>query len=136
MKNHSASISADRKNSSFQLNSHTQFQKLTTKHSNKINRIKERNYAWSNSLVKLDVLSFKIQVKKRENGRREEPVICGTSNLKTISSQAKNIFIFDLKSFSNLKTISLHAISNGLLYMTELIPHWSRLANDKLFLHN
>ena len=68
-----------------------------------------------NSLVKLDVLLFKIQVKKRKNGRQEDPVIyCGTSNLKT-SSRAKFIFILDLKPFSNLKTISSHAISNGLL---------------------
>ena len=68
-----------------------------------------------NSLVKFNVLFFKIQVKKRKNGRREDPVICGTSNLKTTSSRAKFIFILHLKSFSNLKTRSSHAISNGLL---------------------
>ena len=72
------------------------------------------------SWVKLNVLLFKIQVKKRKNGRRGDPVICGSSNLKTTSSQTKIIFIFDLKSFSNLKTISSHAISNGLLCMSEL----------------
>ena len=76
-----------------------------------------------NSLVKLNVQSFKIQVKNRKNARRESPVICGTSNLKTTSSQAKIVFIFNLKSFSNSKTISSHAISNGLLYMSELTPH-------------
>ena len=76
-----------------------------------------------NSLVKLNVLLFKIQVKKRKNGRREDPVICGSSNFKTTYLQAKIIFIFDLKSFSNLKTISSHAISNGLLYMSDLTPH-------------
>ena len=75
-----------------------------------------------NSLVNLNVLSFQIQVKKRKNGRREDPVICGTSNLKATSSRAKIILIFDLKSFSNLKTICSHAISNGLLYMSELTP--------------
>ena len=69
-----------------------------------------------NSLVKLNVLLFKIQVKKRKNGRREDPVICNPSNLKTKSSRAKFIFILELKSFSNLKTICSHAISNGLLY--------------------
>ena len=63
-----------------------------------------------NSLVKLNVLLLKIQGIKRKNGRREDPVICSTSNLKT-SSRAKIILIFDLKSFSNLKTIL-----NGLLY--------------------
>ena len=91
-----------------------------------------------NSLVKLNVLFFKTQVKKRKNGRREDPVICGTGKLKTTSSRAKIIFIFDLKSFSNLKTISLDAISNGLLYryMSDLTPHSARLANGKLFLHN
>ena len=47
MKKLSASISADRKNSSFQVNSHTQFQKFTTKKLNEINWIKERDYAWS-----------------------------------------------------------------------------------------
>ena len=73
-----------------------------------------------NSLVKLNVLLFKIQVEKRKNGRREDPVICATSNLKATSSRTEIIFIFDLKSFSNLKTISSHAISNGLLYMSEL----------------
>ena len=45
MKKRSASVSADRKNSSFQLNSHTQFQKFTTKNSNEINRMKKRDYA-------------------------------------------------------------------------------------------
>ena len=84
MKKRSASIPANRKNSSFQLNSHTQFQKFTTKNSNGINRMKETMHD-INSLVKLDVLQFKIQVKKRENGRREDPVICGTSNLKATS---------------------------------------------------
>ena len=68
-----------------------------------------------NSLVKLNNLLFKIQVKKRKNGRREDPVFCGSSNLKTTSSRGKIIFIFDLKSFSNLKTISSHVIANGLL---------------------
>ena len=86
------------------------------------------------SLVKLNVLLFKIQVKKRKNGCREDPVICGTSNLKTTFSRAKIIFIFDLKSFSNLKTITSHAISNGLLYMSELTPNSARLANGKLSL--
>ena len=70
-----------------------------------------------NSLVKLNVLLFKSQVKKRKNERREDPVICGTSNLKTTSLRVKIIFTFDLKSFSNLKTMSSHAISNGLLYV-------------------
>ena len=69
-----------------------------------------------NSLVKLNVLLFISQVKKRKNGRREDPVICGTSNLRTTSSRFTIIFIFDLKSFSNLKTISSYAISNDLLY--------------------
>ena len=68
-----------------------------------------------NSLVKLNVRLFKNHVKKRKNGRRENPVICGSGNLKTTSSRAKIIFIFDLKSFSNLKTICSRAISNGLL---------------------
>ena len=58
-----------------------------------------------NSLVKLNVLLFKIQVKKPKNGRREDPVICGCGNLKATSSRARIIFIFDLNSFSNLKTI-------------------------------
>ena len=89
-----------------------------------------------NALVKLNVLLFKIQVKKRKNIRREDPVYCGTGNLKTTSSRGKIIFIFDLKSFSNLKTISSHAISNGLLYISELTPHSARLANGKLFLHS
>ena len=57
------------------------------------------------SLVKLNVLLFKIQVKKPKNGRREDPVICGCGNLKATSSRARIIFIFDLNSFSNLKTI-------------------------------
>ena len=64
-----------------------------------------------NSLVKLNVLLFKIQVKKHKNGRREDPVICGTSNLKATSFRANIIFIFDLKSLSNLQTICSHAIS-------------------------
>ena len=89
-----------------------------------------------NGLVKLNVLLFKIQVRKRKNGRREDPVICGTGNLKATSSRAKIIFIFDLKSFSNLETICSHAISNSLLCMFELTPHSARLANGKLFLHN
>ena len=45
---------------------------------------------------------FKIQVKKRNNERRENLVICGTGNLKTRSLRAKIIFIFDLKLFSYL----------------------------------
>ena len=89
-----------------------------------------------NSLVKLNVLLFKNQVKKRKNGRREDPVICGTNNLKTTSSHVKIILIFDLKSFLNFKTISSHAVSNGLLCMSELTPHSARLANRKLFLHS
>ena len=68
-----------------------------------------------NSLVKLNVLLFKIQVKKRKNGRREDPVVCDRGNLKATSSHAKIIFIFDINSFSNLKTICSHAILNGLL---------------------
>ena len=88
-----------------------------------------------NSLVKLNVLLFKIQGKKRKNGRREDPVICGSGNLKATSSRAKIIFIFDLNSFSNLKTICSHAISNGLLCMSELTPHSARLANGKLIPH-
>ena len=47
MKKRSASIFAHRKNSSFQLNSNKQFQKTTTKNSNQINRMKEKDYAWS-----------------------------------------------------------------------------------------
>ena len=89
-----------------------------------------------NALVKLNVLLFKTQVKKRKNIRREDPVYCGTDNLKTTSSRGKIIFIFDLKSFSNLKTISSYAISNGLLYISELTPHSARPANYKLFLHS
>ena len=52
---------------------------------------------------------FKIQVKKRKNGRRKDLVIRGTGNLQTTSSLAKFIFTLDLKSFSNLKTVCLHA---------------------------
>ena len=89
-----------------------------------------------NSLVKLNVLLFKIQVKKRKNGRREDPVICSSDNFKATSSRAKIVFIFDLSSFSNLKTICSHAISNGLLCMSELTPRSARLANGKLILHN
>ena len=89
-----------------------------------------------NSLVKLNVLLFKIQVKKRKNGRRKDQVLCGTGNLKATSLRAKIIFIFDLKSLSNLKTVCSHAISNGLLCMSELTSHSARLANGKLFLHN
>ena len=89
-----------------------------------------------NSLGKLDVLLFKTQVKKRKNGRREDPVTCGNGNLETTSSRAKIVFIFDLKSFSNLKTIFSHAISNGLLCTSELTPNSARPANGKLFLHN
>ena len=85
-----------------------------------------------NTKGKNNVLLFK----KRKNGRRKELVICGISNLKTTSSRAKIIFTFDLKSFLNLKTIFLHAISSGLLYMSELTPHSARLANGKLLLHN
>ena len=88
-----------------------------------------------NSLVKLNVLLFKIHVKKHKNGRREDPVICGSGNLKATAFRAKIIFIFDLKSFSNLKTICSHAISNGLLCMCELTPRSARLANGKLILH-
>ena len=86
-------------------------------------------------LSSMPPLLFKIQVKKLENGRREDPVIFGTGNLTTIPSRVNIIFIFDLKSFSNLKTISSHAISNGLLHVSELTPHSARLANGKLFLH-
>ena len=75
-----------------------------------------------NSLVKLNVLLFEIQIKKRKNGRREDPVICGSGNLKATSSRAKIIFIFDLNLFSNLKKICSHAISNGLSCVSEL-PH-------------
>ena len=50
MKKHFASISADEKNSSFQLNLQTQFQKFTTKNSIEINRMKERDYVWGNDL--------------------------------------------------------------------------------------
>ena len=66
------------------------------------------------SLVKLNVLLLKIEVKKRKNGRREDPVISGAGNLKTTSSRAKIIFMFHLKSFSNLKTLSSLAILNSL----------------------
>ena len=52
MKKRSASISADRKKSSFRLNSHAQFQKFTTKNSNEINRMKEETMHGLNSLVK------------------------------------------------------------------------------------
>ena len=41
--------------------------------------------------LKLNVLLFEIRVKKRKNGRREDPVICGTGNLKTTSSRVKII---------------------------------------------
>ena len=51
------------------------------------------------SNMQLNVLLFKIQVKKRKNGRREDPVICGSGNLKATSSRAKIIFTFDLNSF-------------------------------------
>ena len=64
------------------------------------------------SLVKLNVQLFK---KKRKNGRRKDPVICGAGNVKTTPSRAKTIFIFNLKSTSNLKTLSSHVISDGLL---------------------
>ena len=98
MKKHSASIFADRKNSSFQLTSHTRFQKFTIKNSNKINRMKKKETMHNLiSLEKLNVLLFKIQVKKHKNGRREDLVICGSGNLKTTSSRAKIIFVFDLK---------------------------------------
>ena len=66
-----------------------------------------------NSLVKLNVLLFKLRVKKRRNGRREDsedPVICVTDNLKTTSSRAKIIVIFDLKSSSNKKTQNPHML--------------------------
>ena len=82
-----------------------------------------------NSLVKLNVLLFKIQIKKRKNERREDTVICGSGNLKVTSSRAKIIFIFDLNSFLNLKTRCLHAISNSLLCMSELTPRSALLAN-------
>ena len=41
--------------------------------------MKERDYGMHdlNSLVKLNVLLFKIRVEKRKNGCREDPVICG-----------------------------------------------------------
>ena len=74
-----------------------------------------------NSLVKSNVLLFKIQVKKRKNRRREDPVICGSGNLKA-TSRAEIIFMFDLNSFSNLKTVCSHAFTNGLLCMSELTP--------------
>ena len=89
-----------------------------------------------NSLVKLNVLLFKIQVKSGKNRRREDPVICSSGKLKTTSSRAGFIFILDLKSFSHLKTTSSHAISNDLLYTSELTLHSARLANGKLFLHS
>ena len=72
----------------------------------------------NSSLAKLNVLFFTIQITKRKNGHREDPVICGSGNLKATSSYAKIIFIFDLNSFSNLKTICSLAISNGLLCMS------------------
>ena len=81
-----------------------------------------------NSLVKLNVLLCKIHVKKRKNRRQENPVICGTGNLKTTFSRAKIIFMYDLKLFPNLKTISSRAISNSLLFNSELTPHSARLA--------
>ena len=83
-----------------------------------------------NNLVKLNSLLFKIQVKKRKNGRREDPVICGNGNLKATSSRDKIVFIFDLNSFSNLKTICSHAISNGELRMSKLTPRSTRMANS------
>ena len=89
-----------------------------------------------NSVIKLNVQLLKFQVKKRKNGRREDPVICDSGNLKATSSRAKIIFIFDLNSFSNLKTIRSHAISYGLLCMSELTPRSARLAIGKLILHN
>ena len=89
-----------------------------------------------NSLIKLNVLLLKIQVKKRKNGRREDPVVCGSGSLKATSSRAKFFFIFDLNSFSNSKTICSHAVSNGLLCMFKLTPRSARLANGKLILHN
>ena len=49
-----------------------------------------------NSLVKLNVLLLKIQVKKRKHGRREDSAIYGTGNLKITPSRGKIIFIFDL----------------------------------------
>ena len=45
-----------------------------------------------NSLIKLNVLLLKIQVKKRKNGRREDPVVCGSGSLKATSSRAKIFF--------------------------------------------
>ena len=88
-----------------------------------------------NSMVKLNVLLFEIQVKKRKNGRGEDPVVCGCGNLKA-TSRAKIIFIFDLNSISNLKTICFHAISNDLLCVSELTPRLARLVNGKLIPHN
>ena len=76
-----------------------------------------------NSLVKLNVLLFKIQVKKRKNGRREDPVICGTSNLKTTSSRAKIIFIFDLKSFSKFENNIFTCYFEWFVMLSELTPH-------------
>ena len=89
-----------------------------------------------NSMVKLNVLLFEIQVKKRKNGRGEDPVVCGCGNLKATSPRAKIIFIFDLNSISNLKTICFHAISNDLLCVSELTPRLARLVNGKLIPHN
>ena len=106
MKKRSASISVDRKNGSFQLNSHhTVFKSLQQKIQTKLTECKKETMHDFNSLVKLNVLLFKIQVKNRKNGHRKDPVICGTGNLKATSSPAKIIFLFDLKPFSNLKTM-------------------------------
>ena len=46
-----------------------------------------------NSLVKLNVLLFKIQVEKRKNRHLEDPVVCGSGNLKATFSCAKIIVI-------------------------------------------
>ena len=54
---------------------------------------------------------------KPKNGGQEDPVICGTGNLKITSSRAKTIFVFDLKLFSNLKTISLHVPFRTIRYL-------------------
>ena len=81
MKKYSASISIDTKNSLFQLNSRTQFQKFI------------------------------------EPRRRDEPIICGTGNLKTTSSRAKIIFIFDLK------------LGRGYLYGRVQISAWFILSS-------
>ena len=93
------------------------FKSLQQRIQTKLTERKKETMHDLNSLVKLNVLLFKIQAKKRKNGRRENPVICGSGNLKATSSRAKTIFIFDLNSFSNLKTICSHAILNSLLCM-------------------